>query len=151
MENIIFEPIGSSADYLWLSISLAVCIILLIISYFKKYKILPMVTGLATLILAGSIYMTWLADNKTLSLTVEKNKLSQANRSVQFKDIKKVFIEERRNPSLNPEAKNNKERFLVIDIFDNQPIVLPEKLFPIDSMKTSIDDRYRSWKEAREK
>ena len=151
MENIVFEPIESSADLLWMSISLVVCVVLLILSFIKKYKILPVVIGLATLILAGSMYMTWLADNKTMSLTIEKNKISQANRSVQFNDIKNVFIEERRKPSLNPEAKNNKERFLIIDIFENQPIVLPETLFPIDSMKSSIDNRYKTWKEAREK
>ena len=149
MENIVFEPTQSSTEYIGLAIALAVCIIILMISFFKKYKILPMVTGLTALILAGSIYMTWLADNKTMSLTVKKSNISLGDNNIRFNDIKKVFVEERRKPSLNPEAKNNKERFLIIDIFDKKPIVLPETIFPIDSMKSTIDNRYRAWKESK--
>ena len=148
--NIVFEPVGNYADYVWLMTALAVCVILLVISYIKKYKALPMVTGLTTLILVGSTYMTWLADTKTTSIIVEKNKLTQDTRTVSFNQIKNVSIEERHKPSLNPEAKNIKQRFLIIDIFDNKPIVLPETLFPVDSMKSCIDNRYKSWKEAKE-
>ena len=150
MENIVFEPAGNSSEYIGLAIALGICIIILIISFFKKYKVLPMVTGLAAMILAGSIYMTWLADSKTMSLIIGENRILQAERTIRFGDIKGVQIEERTKPSLNPEAKNNKERFLIIDIFDNKPIVLPEAVFPIDSMKSSIDDRYRVWKKAKE-
>ena len=149
MENIVFEPTENLAEYISLVIALAICIIILIVSFFKKYKVLPMVTGLATLILIGSIYMTWLADNKTMSLTIKENKISQKNRDIRFDDIKIVRIEERNKPSLNPDAKNNKERFLIIDIVNNKPIVLPETIFPIDSMKSSIDRRYRAWKEGK--
>lgn len=149
MENIVFEPIVNSTEYIALTVALAICIIILIISFFKKYKTLPMVTGLVTLILAGSIYMTWLADSKTMNLTVEKNKISQGSRNIQFRDIKNVFIDERTKSSLNPEATNNKERFLIIDISDGKPIVLPETVFPIDSMRSSIDRRYKAWKEAK--
>ena len=149
MENIVFEPTENLAEYISLAIALAICIIILIVSFFKKYKVLPMVTGLATLILIGSIYMTWLADNKTMSLTIKENKISQKNRDIRFDDIKIVRIEERNKPSLNPDAKNNKERFLIIDIVNNKPIVLPETIFPIDSMKSSIHRRYRAWKEGK--
>ena len=150
MENIVFEPAGNSSEYIGLSIALGICIIILIVSFFKKYKVLPMVTGLAAMILAGSIYMTWLADSKTMSLIIGENRILQAERTIRFGDIKGVQIEERTKPSLNPDAKNNKERFLVIDVLDAKPIVLPETIFPVDSMKVNIDRRYRSWKEAKD-
>jgi hypothetical protein len=147
MENhITFEPFSNIAEYAGMIAGLVICLIILGVSFLKKYKILPMVTGLVALILAGSTVMTWLADNKTQSLRIENNKIVQSGRTIHFRDIKNVFIETRHKPTINPESKNNEERFLVIDVFEQKPIVLPQTLFLIDSMKIAIDGQYRTWK-----
>lgn len=152
MENsITFEPLANTGDYIWMIVGALICIGIIIYSFIKKYKVLPMVSGLILMILLGSTYMTWLAESKTYSITINDDNFQLAKQTIAFKRIKNVSYDERsKSPIGNME--NNRERFLIIELIgEDQPIVFPEQTFQIDSIKTYLDDSYGIWKKTQNK
>lgn len=146
--SITFEPIANTGDYIWMVVGAVICLGVIIYSFIKKYKILPMVSGLILVILLGSTYMTWLADSKTYGITINEDNFQLSNQTIAFKRIKNVSYDERAMSPIG-NLENNRERFLIIELIgEKKPIVFPEQTFQIDSIKIHLDDKYRVWKEA---
>lgn len=146
-DPIFFDPTTSSSTFMWLVALLILSIGVLVIAVIRNYKVLSTVSGLTTLILAGSLLFTWLSEQRTTRIEITDNAIHSMYGSIDFKDINKVYIEESVQSEIEQQLNEQLDRTLVIEALDNeQIIVLPGKTFEIDEIKKEIDKRYRDWK-----
>jgi hypothetical protein len=143
-ETMIFYPDEASSGTFWLIGLTLFCVAVLVYSFINKHKTLSMIMGLSVLILAGSTVFNWISTQRTSEVIISKNSIETMYGKVSFSEISKVYIEETIEGELLVKPKN---RYLVIEkIGKGYPTALPDGVYPIDSIRSVLNERYRAWK-----
>jgi hypothetical protein len=143
-ETMIFYPEQTSSGTFWLIGLTLFCVAVLVYSIIYKHKTLSMIMGLSVLILGGSTVFNWISTQRTSEVIISKNSIETMYGEVSFSEISKVYIEETIEGELLVKPKN---RYLVIEkIGKGYPTALPGGVYPIDSIRSVLNERYRAWK-----
>lgn len=149
-ETSIFYPQEADSGTYWLIGITMVCVAVLVYAIFYKKQILSMIMGLSVLILAGSTVFSWVSTQQTSEVIISSNSIETMYGKIAFSDISKVYIEETVQSEMDKQLQKARNRYLVIEKRGSgYPTALPDGVFQVDSIKMTLDMKYRSWKEKR--